>query len=69
MNDTVISEYGAVGGMRTDGGHQSTQRKPAPVRLCPPQIPHDLTWDKTQATVVASWQLTEEYLLLGYDAV
>jgi hypothetical protein len=24
-------------------GNRSTQRKPAPVPLCPPRIPHDLT--------------------------
>jgi hypothetical protein len=35
MND---DECGAIGGM-TD---QSTGRKPAPVPLCPQQIPHDL---------------------------
>jgi hypothetical protein len=26
------------------GGNQSTRRKPATLPLCPPQIPHDLTW-------------------------
>jgi hypothetical protein len=34
-------ECGEVGGMI---GNQSTRRKPTPVPLCPPQIPHDLTW-------------------------
>jgi hypothetical protein len=37
-------EYREVGGMRIGRGNQSTRRKPAPVPLCPPQIPHDLTW-------------------------
>jgi hypothetical protein len=34
-------ECGAVGGM-SGRGNQSTQRKPAPVPLCPPQIPYVL---------------------------
>jgi hypothetical protein len=46
-------ECGAVG-MRIGRGNRSTQRKPAPVPLCPPQIPHNLTW----AATVGSWQLT-----------
>jgi hypothetical protein len=29
--------------MRTGRGNRSTRRKPAPVPLCPPKIPHDLT--------------------------
>jgi hypothetical protein len=37
-------DCGAVGGMRIGRGNRSTQRKPAPVPICPPQIPHDLTW-------------------------
>jgi hypothetical protein len=32
----------AVGGM-IGKGNRSTRRKLAPVALCPPQIPHDLT--------------------------
>jgi hypothetical protein len=36
---TIDDECGAVGGMRTGRGDRST-----PVPLCPPQIPHDLTW-------------------------
>jgi hypothetical protein len=35
-------DYGAVGGMRIGRGNRSTRRKPAPLPLCPPQIPHDL---------------------------
>jgi hypothetical protein len=54
----VIDGYGAVGGMRIGGGNRSTRRKPAPVPLCPPQIPHDLTWDRTRAAVVVSRRLT-----------
>jgi hypothetical protein len=51
-------DYGAVGGMRIGGGNRSTQRKPAPVPLCPPQIPHHLTWDRTRAAAVGSQRLT-----------
>jgi hypothetical protein len=33
-------ECGAVGGMRIGRGNQGTWRKPAPVPICPSQIPH-----------------------------
>jgi hypothetical protein len=33
---------GEIGGMMIGRGNRSTQRKPDPVPLCPPQIPHDL---------------------------
>jgi hypothetical protein len=29
-----------------------TRRIPAPVSLCPPQIPHDLTWVRNRAAAV-----------------
>jgi hypothetical protein len=48
----------AVGGMRIGGGHWSTWRKPAPVPLCPPQFPRELTWAWTRPTVVGSRRLT-----------
>jgi hypothetical protein len=51
-------DYGALGGMRTGRGNRSTRRKPASVALCPPQIPHDLTWDRTRAAAVGSQRLT-----------
>jgi hypothetical protein len=31
---------GEIGGMMIGKGNRSTQRKPAPVPLCPPQTPH-----------------------------
>jgi hypothetical protein len=37
-------------------GNWCARRKPAPVSLCPPQIP--MTWPQTQATAVWSRQLT-----------
>jgi hypothetical protein len=36
-------ECEAVGGTRIGSGNRSTRGKLAPVPLCPPQIPHDLT--------------------------
>jgi hypothetical protein len=40
VGDMIINEYGEVGGMRIGRKYQSTRRIPAPVPLCPPQIPH-----------------------------
>jgi hypothetical protein len=39
------SDYddGEFGGMMIGKGNRSTRRKPAPVQICLPQIPHDLT--------------------------
>jgi hypothetical protein len=53
----IDDEYGTVGGMRIGRGNQSIRRKPAQVPLCPPQIPHKLTWDQARAPG-GSWQLT-----------
>jgi hypothetical protein len=50
-------ECGPVGGMRIGRGHRRTRRKPAPTPLCPPQIPHDLTWVRTRAAAVESRRL------------
>jgi hypothetical protein len=54
----VINECGAVGQMRIGRGDQSTQRKPAPMPLCPQQIPHDLTCDRTVATAVETFDFS-----------
>jgi hypothetical protein len=43
-DDDDCDEYGAVGGMRIVRGNPSIRRKLAPLPLCTPQIPHDLTW-------------------------
>jgi hypothetical protein len=40
------------------GGNRSTLRKPAPVPLCAPQIPHDLTWGRTRTAAVGNRRLT-----------
>jgi hypothetical protein len=58
FNDIDDDECGAVGGMRIDRGNGSTRRKPTTVTLCPPQIPHDLTWARTRADAVGSRRLT-----------
>jgi hypothetical protein len=55
---TIDDECGAVGGMRIGRGNLSTRRKPVLVPLCPPQIPHDLTWTRTRAAAVWSRRLT-----------
>jgi hypothetical protein len=34
-------DCGEIGGMKIGKGNRSTQRKPIPAPLCPPQIPHD----------------------------
>jgi hypothetical protein len=54
----VIDEYGEFGGMKIGRGNRSTRRKYAPLPLCPPQIPHDLTWDRTRASAMGSRRLT-----------
>jgi hypothetical protein len=50
-------DCGAISGMKIGRGN-CTWRKPAPVPLCSPQIPHDLTQAQTQATMVGSQWLT-----------
>jgi hypothetical protein len=48
---------GEIGGMMIGRGNRSTQRKPAPMPLCPPQIPH-AAWTRTRAAAVGSQRLT-----------
>jgi hypothetical protein len=40
VDDRIMNEYRAFLGMRIGKGNWSTPRKPAPVPLCPPQIPY-----------------------------
>jgi hypothetical protein len=56
--DGMVNEYGALGGMRTSRGNRSTRIKLPPVPQCSPQIPYELTWDRTRAAAVeaADWQ-------------
>jgi hypothetical protein len=45
-------------GMKFGMENRGTRRKPAPVPLCPPQIPHDLAWVRTRSAAVGSQRLT-----------
>jgi hypothetical protein len=51
------SKYEAIGGMRIVRGNRCARRKPAAVPLCPPQIPHDVAWDRTRDA--AGYELPE----------
>jgi hypothetical protein len=48
---------GETGGMMIGKGNRSTQRKPAPVPLCPLQTPHAAR-TRTRAAAVGSQRLT-----------
>jgi hypothetical protein len=54
-------ECEAISGM-IGRGNQRTWKKPAPVPLRPPQIPHDLTWPRTRAAAMviqhSHWRCT-----------
>jgi hypothetical protein len=52
----------ASGGMKIGRGNRSTRRRPAPVPLCPPQIPHELT----RAAAVRSQRFYSRYICLRY---
>jgi hypothetical protein len=39
-----------------------SEKKPVSVLFCPPQIPHGLPWDGTQASTCRSWKLTGKLL-------
>jgi hypothetical protein len=54
----IDDECGAVGGIRIGRGNRSTRIKPAPVPLCPPQIPHDLTCARSRVAAVGTRRLT-----------
>lgn len=46
VRDSVNNECGAKDRMRIDRGDEVFRgKKPGPVPLCLPQIPHDLTWN------------------------
>jgi hypothetical protein len=49
VDDGMLNDCGAVGGIRIGRGSLSTVRKPAPVPRCPQQAPHDPTWNTTTA--------------------
>jgi hypothetical protein len=62
----IDDECGAVGGMRTSRVNRYTRRKPTPAPLCRPQIPNDLTWDRTRAVAVGSQRLTVSAMARPY---
>jgi hypothetical protein len=49
-----VDDCGIIGGLRIGRGNRSTRRKPTPVPLCPPKIPHDLTQSRTRAATKGS---------------
>jgi hypothetical protein len=51
-------DCGAIGGMKIGRVNRSTRRNPAPVPLCPPQIPGDLAGARNRAAAVGSRRLT-----------
>jgi hypothetical protein len=55
-----------VGRMKTGRGNRSTRRKPAPAPLCPPQIRHELTWDRTRASAVGNLAMARPALIAHY---
>jgi hypothetical protein len=59
-------DTGEIGGM-IGRGNRSTQRKPAPVPLCPPQIPHAARM-RTRATMAGRQRLTTK-LRHGHDCL
>jgi hypothetical protein len=54
----IDDECAAIGGMQIGRGNRSTRRKPAPASHCPPQILHNLTWDRTRAAAVGRQRLS-----------
>jgi hypothetical protein len=64
VSDMTINECGAVRGMRIGRGNRRIRREPAQMSLCPPQIPHDLTCNRTRAAAVRSQRLTTWAMVL-----
>jgi hypothetical protein len=56
----LIDDYvcEAVDWMRIGRRNWSIRRKPTPVPLCPPQIPHDVAWARTRTAAVGNRPLT-----------
>jgi hypothetical protein len=50
--------YVEVDGMTNGKGNRGTRSKRTPVLLSPPQIPRDLTWDRSRAAELGSRLLT-----------
>jgi hypothetical protein len=51
-------EYGALVQLYRQGKTEVLGEKPVPVPICPPQISHGLTWDRSRASEVTGPRLT-----------
>jgi hypothetical protein len=63
-------DCGAMGGMKIGRGNRSTRRKPAPVPLCPPQIPHDQAWTRVSAVgsqLLTAWAMERPSLSVTFS--
>jgi hypothetical protein len=58
VDDKMINECVTFGRISVGRGNGSTRRRPTPVPLCPPQIPHDMFSDRNQAPAVGIQRLT-----------
>jgi hypothetical protein len=54
----IFPSNGAPVEWNWQGKTEILRDKPVPVSLCPPQIPHGLTWDRTRASTVGDRWLT-----------
>jgi hypothetical protein len=57
VDNRMINEYGAVGGMRIIKGNLSIRVKHTPILIFP-QTAHDLIWDRIRAAAVGSLRPT-----------
>jgi hypothetical protein len=55
---TKFYKYWSTSGMKLTGRNRQLGENPVPVPLCPPQIPHGLTRDRTRASAVRGRRLT-----------
>jgi hypothetical protein len=53
-----LNDSGKVGGTGIGRGKHSTRRKAAPVPLSPPQILHNVIWDRTRVAPMGSRRLS-----------
>lgn len=53
-----ISEYGATVEWYWQGKTKKLGKRPVPVPLYPPHIPHGVTWVRSWASMVRNWRLT-----------
>ena len=59
INTLSVDETDARnGGMTLTGKTEVLGEKLVPVPLCPPQIPHGLTWNRTRASAVRGLRQT-----------